>query len=187
MDTAIEHAVDDGPVDLLVERARRHDAKAFESLYREHRGRVYALALRLTRDARAAEDLTQDTFVRAWQGLPGFRGDSRLTTWLHTITVRTHLRAQRSRHRRVARETAAASMERYAFAARRSLEGTDIDLERAIARLPDGAREVLVLYDIHGYKHREIGSMLGIAEGTAKAQLHRARKLVRSFLGEEDG
>jgi RNA polymerase sigma factor (sigma-70 family) len=184
METAVEHAVSDGPVDFLVEQAKRRDTRAFESLYREHRGRVYALALRLTRDARAAEDLTQDAFVSAWQGLPGFRGDSRFTTWLHTITVRAHLREQRTKQRREAREVTDAEIETFAFTARRVMEGTDIDLERAIARLPNGAREVLVLYDIHGYRHREIGSMLGIAEGTAKAQLHRARKLVRSFLEE---
>ncbi|MDX1392793.1 MAG: RNA polymerase sigma factor [Gemmatimonadota bacterium] len=182
METAIEHAVGDDAPDLLVERARRRDTRAFESLYREHRGRVYALALRLTRDAQAAEDLTQDAFVRAWKGLPGFRGDSRFTTWLHTITVRAHLKNQRTRQRRAAREVTDGEIETYAFTARRALEGTDIDLERAIASLPDGAREVLVLYDIHGYRHREIGSMLGIAEGTAKAQLHRARKLVRRYL-----
>jgi RNA polymerase sigma factor (sigma-70 family) len=182
METAIEHAVGDGPVDLLVERARRHDVRAFEALYREHRERVFALSLRLTRDAMAAEELTQDTFVRAWRGLPGFRGDSRFTTWLHTITVRAHLKKRRTLLRRAAREVAESDIDTFAFAARRAMEGTDIDLERAIARLPDGAREVLVLYDIHGYKHREIGSMLGIAEGTAKAQLHRARKMVRGFL-----
>lgn len=182
METAIEHAVEHGPDRLLIERAKRDDVRAFESLYRQHQGRVYALALRLTRDAAAAEELTQDVFVRAWQGLPGFRGESRFTTWLHTITVRAHLKARRSMRRRAARETTEADVETFAFAARRALEGTDIDLERAISRLPDGAREVLVLYDIHGYKHREIGSMLGIAEGTAKAQLHRARKLVRTFL-----
>lgn len=185
METAIEHAVEDGPVDILVERARRRDRGAFESLYREHRTQVYALALRLTRDARAAEDLTQDAFVQAWQGLPRFRGDSRFSTWVHTITVRAHLRTQRTKQRRAAREITEPEIETFAFTARRVMDGTDIDLERAIARLPNGAREVLVLFDIHGYRHREIGSMLGIAEGTAKAQLHRARKLLRSFLEEQ--
>lgn len=184
METAIEQAVEDGTVDVLIERARRRDAKAFECLYREHRGRVYALALRLTRDAAAAEELTQDAFVKAWKGLHTFRGDARFGTWLHTITVRAHLRARRTSNRRAAREKSEPDIDTYAFAARRAMEGTDIDLERAIARLPDGAREVLVLFDIHGYRHKEIGSMLGIAEGTAKAQLHRARKMVRAFLGD---
>ena len=182
METAIEPAVDDGTADLLIARARKQDARAFETLYREHRGRVYALALRLTRDARSAEELTQEAFVLAWHGLPRFRGDSRFSTWLHTIAVRAHLKTQRARKRRAAREITEAELDTFGFAARRAMEGTDLDLERAIARLPDGAREVLVLYDIYGYKHREIGSMLGIAEGTAKAQLHRARKMVRSYL-----
>lgn len=182
MKTATENAVDDGTMELLVERARRRDVEAFEALYQEHRPKVHALALRLTREARPAEELTQEVFVQAWRGLPRFRGDSRFGTWLHAITVRAHLQRQRSRTRREARETADAEIETYAFAAKRAMEGTDIDLERAVARLPDGAREVLVLHDIHGYLHREIGSMLGIAEGTAKAQLHRARKLVRAYM-----
>jgi RNA polymerase sigma factor (sigma-70 family) len=121
-------------------------------------------------------------FVQAWRGLPRFRGESRFATWLHTITVRAHLQRQRSLRRRRRREVSESDIDTFAFAAKRAMEGTDIDLERAIARLPDGAREVLLLYDVHGYRHREIGEMLGIAEGTAKAQLHRARKLMRAHL-----
>lgn len=182
MTTAIENAVDDGPVELLVERARRRDVEAFEALYREHRGQVHALALRLTRASRGAEELTQEVFVQAWRALPRFRGDSRFATWLHAITVRAHLQRQRSLRRRERWETSGEDVDTYAFAAKRAMAGTDIDLERAVAGLPDGAREVLVLHDIHGYRHREIGSMLGIAEGTSKAQLHRARRLVRAYM-----
>lgn len=182
METAIDSTTDPGEADLALARARRGDPDAFEALYREHRGRVYGLALRMTRDALAAEELTQDAFVRAWEALPAFRGDSRFGTWIHSITVRAYLQSKRSRDRRSEREVPDENMDRYAFATRRAMPGTDIDVERAVARLPEGAREVLVLYDIYGYRHREIGDMLGIAEGTSKAQLHRARTLAREFL-----
>lgn len=182
METAIDSIPEPGEADVALARAKRGDPDAFEALYREHRGRVYGLALRMTRDALAAEELTQDAFVRAWQALPRFRGDSRFGTWIHSITVRAYLQSKRTADRRLAHETEDGDMDRYAFAARRAMPGTDIDVERAVARLPDGAREVLVLYDVYGYRHREIGEMLGIAEGTSKAQLHRARTLAREFL-----
>jgi RNA polymerase sigma-70 factor (ECF subfamily) len=183
METAIDSNPEPSGPDLPVERARRREPGAFEALYYEHRGRVYALALRMTRDSGAAEELTQDAFVRAWRALPGFRGDSRFGTWLHTITVRAYLQSRRAIDRRTEVEVEEGDVDRYAFAARRAMPGTDLDIERAIARLPDGAREVLILYDVYGYRHREIGDMLGIAEGTSKAQLHRARTLAREFLG----
>lgn len=182
METAIEPTTDPGGAHPALARAQRGDADAFEILYREHRGQVYGLALRLTCDARAAEELAQDAFVRAWEALPEFRGDSRFGTWIHAITVRAYLQSRRSLDRRSRREVEDDDMDRYAFAARRAMPGTEIDVERAVARLPDGAREVLVLYDVYGYRHREIGELLGIAEGTSKAQLHRARKLAREFL-----
>lgn len=182
METAIDSIPESREADMALARAQRGDPDAFEALYHEHRGRVYGLALRMTHDARAAEELTQDAFVRAWEALPRFRGDSRFGTWIHSITVRAYLQSKRSRDRRSEREVGNEDMDRYAFAARRAMPGTDIDVERAVARLPDGAREVLVLYDVYGYRHREIGEMLGIAEGTSKAQLHRARTLAREFL-----
>jgi RNA polymerase sigma-70 factor (ECF subfamily) len=182
METAIDSIPERDAAEMALARARRGDPDAFETLYREHRGRVYGLALRMTREAGAAEELTQDAFVRAWRALPRFRGESRFGTWMHAITVRTYLQSKRSMDRRSEREVEDEDMDRYAFAARRAMPGTDIDVERAVARLPDGAREVLVLYDVYGYRHREIGEMLGIAEGTSKAQLHRARTLAREFL-----
>lgn len=185
METAIEHA--DGPdPSLTLERARRGDADAFEALYRAHHRQVHALSLRLTRDGRAADELTQEVFVRAWRALPRFRGESRLGTWLHTITVRANLERSRRRKRRDRREVSEEDVDGYAHAAKRAMPETEIDLERAIARVPDRAREVLLLHDVHGYKHREIGEILGIAEGTAKAQLFRARVLIRGFM-EIDG
>lgn len=182
-DRASEHEVME--TNLLVERAKQRDHAAFEALYRVHYRRVYALMLRMTCDVSRAEELTQEVFIRAWEALPGFRSESRLGTWLHSVTVRTCLNANRSARRRAARFQGSVDMDVYAFAAKRAMPDTNVDLERALAGLPPRAREVIVLFDVYGYRHEEIGRMLGIAEGTSKAQLHKARRLVREAL--EDG
>lgn len=133
-----------------------------------------------------AERLTQDVFVRVWQRLGSFRGDSRFTSWLHRIAVNLVLEDSRSMRRRTARVQNVADP---AFHERPGKDASSdydarMDLERAIATLPPGARHALVLHDIEGYKHEEIAQMLGIATGTVKAQLHRARRLMRARLGE---
>ena len=144
---------------------------------------MYALCLRLTGDAGAAEERTQDVFVRAWDKLRSFRGESAFGTWLHRLAVNVVMNEQRTRSRRERRVTPMADPE--------TLErgrgegegaGIHIDLERAIASLPEGAREVFVLYDIEGYSHAEIAQLTGIAEGTSKAQLFRARHMLREKL-----
>ncbi len=165
-----------------VRRAQAGDQEAFEALYRAHVTRVFALSLRLTGDREAATELVQDTFVRAWEALPRFRGDSALGTWLHRIAVNLLFESRRAAarlSRRVMFSEEAADLERPAVTAS---PGERVDLERAIARLPEGARLVFVLHDIEGYEHREIGRMAGIAEGTSKAQLFRARRLLRAAL-----
>ncbi len=155
---------------------------AYEQLYREHVGRVNGLCLRMTRDRGEAEELVQDVFVRVWEKLGSFRGGSALSTWIHRVAVNTviqHLRVQkrwRDRHDAVA-DTDAAPDNSFARA-----NGADIDLERAIVRLPVRARMVFVLHDVEGHKHREIADMTGIAVGTCKAHLHRARQLLREML-----
>jgi RNA polymerase sigma-70 factor, ECF subfamily len=182
----------------LVERARSGDVDAFEQLYRREVGRVYALCLRMTADVMQAKELTQTVFVRAWDRLASFRGDSKLSSWLHRIAVNEVLVEARSDRRRRARVVLAedadpgrehdSAPDRADRAPRR--EGvtlpadseTRIDLERAIAGLPPGARTVFVLHDIHGYRHEEISRMTGSAEGTLRAQLHRARKLLMEAL-----
>ncbi len=164
----------------LVRRAGNGDRSAFEHLYRENVGRVYALCLRLTADAGLADELTQDVFVRAWEKLKTFRGDSAFSSWMHRLTVNLVLSYRRAEVRRAARETAAAGPA-LSFG-QGDCEGGRIDLDRALESLPTGAREVLVLYDIEGYRHGEIAELLGIAPGTSKAQLHRARKLLREAL-----
>ena len=181
----------------LIESARSGDVAAFEQVYRREVGRVYALCLRMTADAQRARELTQTVFVRAWDRLGSFRGDSQLSSWLHRIAVNEVLidaRAERRRRARVvlAEDEGAASEESDEPDRRDAPRSTGItlpvdtesriDLERAIAKLPPGARTVFVLHDIEGYRHEEISRMTGSAEGTLRAQLHRARKLLMEAL-----
>lgn len=165
-----------------VVRARSGDTDAWREVYLQHVDRVYALCLRMTGNAQEAEERTQDVFVRAWEKLNQFRGDSRLSTWLHRLAVNVILQARRSTGRRRGREHTTDDLERYGHEAVRAMPGTRIDLERAIAGLPDGARRMLVLRDIQGYAYREIAEMEGVSLGTVKAQIHRARSLVREAL-----
>ena len=165
----------------LERRAQQGDRDAFEQLYRLHAGRVYALCLRLAGDAVEARRLAQDAFVRAWERLPGFRGDSAFSSWMHRLAVNVVLADRRAavrRHRRVAVDGDAAE----AVGGAGDWTPERLDLERAIAALPPGARAVFVLFDIEGYGHEEIAAMTGIASGTSKAQLHRARRLLREAL-----
>jgi RNA polymerase sigma-70 factor (ECF subfamily) len=172
----------------LLQRARAGDLDAFEVIYRENAPRVFALCLRMTADRQRAQELTQDVFVRAWEGLPSFRGDAALTSWLHRITVNVVLMDARANRRRIARVTLAQDLD--VEAETEMAEGftppvdveQGIDLERAIGKLPPGARRVFVLHDIEGYRHEEIARLTGTAEGTLRAQLHRARKLLMEAL-----
>ncbi len=163
-----------------VARAAAGDRAAFETLYREHAGRVYALCLRLAGDAARAEDYTQDVFVRAWERLGSFRGEAAFSSWLHRLAVNVVLQDRRAERRRLRRVEPTDDLG--AAPARRDRIAARLDLETAIAALPDAARQVFVLYDIEGYGHAEIGGLLGIAEGTSKAHLHRARRLLREAL-----
>lgn len=170
-------------IEALVERAQAGDVRAFEIVYRRTSDRVYAVCLRMSGDADRATELVQDTFVRVWERLPSFRGDSLFTTWLHRLTVNVVLQDRRTRGRREAREVGSPDLERFGRSAKRSMPGTRVDLERAIAALPDKARRVLVLRDVEGYKYDEIARMTGVSLGTVKAQIHRARGLVKEALG----
>jgi RNA polymerase sigma-70 factor (ECF subfamily) len=168
----------------LLQRARAGDLDAFEALYRATAPRVFALCLRMTGDRQRAQELTQDVFVRAWEGLPSFRGDAAFTSWLHRIAVNVVLMGVRAERRREARVTLAEDLEGEVgdgFVLPVDIE-QGIDLERAIAKLPPGARRVFVLHDIEGYRHEEIARLTGTAEGTLRAQLHRARKLLMEAL-----
>ena len=168
--------------DELVRRAQAGDQAAFRDLYYQLAGRVYALCLRLTGDAGAAEERTQDVFVRAWDKLRSFRGESLFSSWLHRLAVNVVMNERRTTFRREQRVTPVADPEVLERGKGEPSVGLSIDLERAIAALPEGAREVFVLYDIEGYSHGEIAELTGIAEGTSKAQLFRARHLLREKL-----
>lgn len=174
-------ADDEISTEALVRKAQGGDGEAYEAVYRRLAGRVYALCLRLTADEQRAEELTQDAFVRAWERLGSFRGDSRFSTWLHRLTVNLVLQDRRTSARRASREEPLRE-DAYLRAVREAFPGTRIDLERGIAALPEGARRVLVLRDIQGYKYREVAEMVGVTVGTVKAQIHRARKLLREML-----
>ena len=168
----------------LVRAAGAGDTGAFEQLYRKHSRRVYAVLWRLCGHEARAEDLLQEAFVRAWQALPAFRFESAFGTWLHRLAVNTALMELRSRRGAEALEDDDAALEFHATgdsAGQRTALG--LDLERAVATLPPRARAVLVLHDIEGWKHEEIAAELGMAVGSSKAQLHRARHLLRERLG----
>jgi len=173
---------DEVTTEALVRRAQQGDPDAYEAVYRRLSGRIYGLCLRMTADAQQAEELTQDAFVRAWEKLGSFRGDSQFSTWLHRLTVNLVLQTRRSAGRRASREEPLPDDDRYMGSVREAFPGTRIDLERAIAGLPEGARKVLVLRDVQGYKYREVADLVGVTVGTVKAQIHRARKLLREAL-----
>lgn len=159
------------------------DTTAFEALYRKHLGRVHALCWRLCgANEWLAQEMTQDSFVRAWQKLHLFRGDSAFGTWLHRLTVNVVLGDKRSRMRRLAHEQPMEEIPDGLAKAKDAGPANRMDLEKQIARLPDRARTVLILHDIEGFRHAEIAEMADMAVGTSKAQLHRARKLLREYL-----
>ncbi len=166
-----------------IRQAQRSDAQAFEALYRLHVDKVYGLCLRMTGNVSEAEDCAQEAFIQAWNKLDKFRGDSAFSTWLHRIAVNSVLGRIRKSKREQDR------IEAVADTAPAPISTPDTgelrDLSQAINRLPEGARHVFVLHAVYGYSHEEAGSMLGIAAGTSKAQLHRARRLLAQQLEEQ--
>ena len=169
--------------------ARSGDSRAFEQLYRAHVDRVFSLCVRMAGDRTLAEELTQDCFVRAWERLSSFRGESAFGTWLYRLAVNVVLNARktagRARKRFVTEEGDEERSDRSEPSGERESyknPGTILDLEAAVAALPPGARRVFVLHDVQGYRHEEIAEMLGITSGGSKAQLHRARLLLRGAL-----
>jgi RNA polymerase sigma-70 factor (ECF subfamily) len=171
----------------LARRAAAGDSRAFEQLYRAHVDRIHGLCCRLCHgDTARAEQSTQDAFVRAWEKIGSFRGESRFGTWLHRLTVNVVLGEHRLLKRWVTFDDAIAvdgdESVPVELILRQEDIGSQVDLERALARLPKGARAVLILHDVEGYQHDEISTLTGIAVGTSKAQLHRARRLLREWL-----
>ena len=166
----------------LVQAAQGGDLSAFEKLYRENERKVFGLCFRMASDPALAEELTQDVFVRAWQKLSSFQGRSAFSSWLYPLAVNVALSERRSRRRRTSREVTTDDLTPFERPDKPEPPDSGVDLERAMASLPPGARAVFVLHDVEGYRHEEIANMTGMAEGTSKAQLHRARKLLRERL-----
>jgi RNA polymerase sigma-70 factor, ECF subfamily len=168
------------PIESDVALAARGDSSAFERLYRTHVTRIHSLTRRML-GSHVADEVTQDIFVRTWQKLGQFRGEAAFSTWLHRLAINVVIERRRSfavQRERMADDPAALELATVA-PARADLR---VDFEQAIERLPPGAREIFVLHDVEGYKHREIAAMLDIASGTSKRQLHRARMLMRRHL-----
>jgi RNA polymerase sigma-70 factor, ECF subfamily len=174
-----------GGDDPLIERARAGDRRAFEALYRQHVGRVYGLCLRMLRRPDHAEDCTQQTFINAWRALATFEHRSAFGTWLHRIAVNVVLSQQPRRASDFIESLDDADAVPANWVFETPVEVGEI--EQAIGTLPAGARDVLILSGLYGYSHAESASMLGIAAGTCKAQLHRARQMLRQRLGFKDG
>ena len=177
----IESAAGDASEAADVALAAAGDSQAFERLYRRHAARTHSLVRRMLGAEADADEVTQDVFVRAWEKLGTFRGEAAFGTWLHRLAVNVALNwrksAARSR-RRFDEETPTEVL-----AGRQDRGAERMDLEEAIRRLPPGARQVFVLHDVEGFRHEEIAGLMGVTEGTSKAQLHRARMLLRGYLG----
>ena len=171
----------------LVERCRRGELGAFEEVYRAHSGRLYSLVLRMVGNQSDAEDLLQDVFLAAHRKLDGFRGESALGTWLYRLATNQCLDYLRSKSARTGQLTDAMDDEPEMPDARSRGIAADrvakMDLERALAQLPEGCRAAFLLYDVEGLEHREVADALGIAEGTSKSQVHKARLKLRALLG----
>ena len=168
---------------VWIRRAKKSDSRAFERLYRMHIDRVYGLCLRMTGNVAEAEDCAQEAFIQAWNKLSKFRGESAFATWLHRIAVNAVLGRIRKSKREQDRIQVAAEISPGPASIGDS--GNLRDLSDAVDRLPVGARHVFILSGIYGYSHEETSNMLGIAVGTSKAQLHRARRLLSQQLTEE--
>jgi len=168
---------------VWVRRAQAADARAFEALYRENAGKIYGLCLRMTGNPSEAEDCAQEAFIQAWSKLDKFRGDSSFGTWMHKVAVNVVLGRMRKSRREQDRIRAVNEISPQ----RESIDdaGGMEDLEQAMNELPRGARHVFVLHAVYGYSHDETGEMLGIATGTSKAQLHRAKRLLKQQLKPE--
>jgi len=169
----------------LIRQAADGDARAIRSLYDRYAPRVFAVVRRIAGDDETAQDFAQEAWIRAVRALPSFRGDARFSTWLHRIAVNSALQALRRTETRRRREAP--------FPAEVAIgpHGGDTllqrRLERALDALPDGMRQVLILHDVEGYTHEEIGDALGVAPGTSKSQLFKARAKMRELLSPPEG
>ena len=166
----------------LVARCRAGDSDAFEALYREHSPRLYALARRMTGSPHESEDLLQEIFLQVHRKLDSYRGDAALGTWLYRLAIRQCLDFLRSRQGRMRAASSPIEDEGSSTPSMRETPGARIDIERAVARLPNGCRIAFVLHDVEGLEHKQIAEMLGVSEGTSKSQVFKARMKLRALL-----
>jgi len=167
----------------LVARSQAGDVQAFETIYRQHAARLYTLACRMAGSPEDGEDLLQEIFLQAYRKLGSFKGDAALGTWLYRLALNHCLDYVRSRQAKMSRLTDTLDADTsYQPVARRDTPIARLDLERALERLPDGCREAFVLHDVEGLDHKEVGRLLGIAEGTSKSQVFKARAKLRAML-----
>jgi len=175
-------ATDRDPTELVA-RCQAGDAEAFETLYRHHASRIYTLASRMAGSPEDGEDLLQEIFLQAYRKIDSFKGDAAIGTWLYRLALNHCLDYVRGRQAKMKKQTDTLDADRsFEPAARRDMPIARLDLERAIARLPEGCREAFVLHDVEGFDHKEVGSLLGVAEGTSKSQVFKARLKLRTFL-----
>ncbi|MBF7074141.1 RNA polymerase sigma factor [Glaciecola sp. MH2013] len=167
----------------LIAAAKKQDKAAFKQIYNMHLPMVYGLCLRLCADKAMAEDAAQEVFIQLWRKISNFDGNSKFSTWLHSVTTNvtiSYIRKQRGWWQKMMNID---SSDADQFSADASIAETD--LEKYIYRLPERARWVFVLHAIEGYRHEEIASTLGMAVGSSKAQFHRAKKLIQEWIGEQ--
>ncbi|GEA10031.1 RNA polymerase sigma factor [Alteromonas sp. KUL49] len=170
--------------DALISSAIQGDKAAYRALYDAHIGRVYALCLRLAGDRGLAEDATQEVFIQLWSKLKNYKGQSQFSTWLHSVTANvtiSYIRKQRGWFQRMMNIETSSAMNAEAEA-----PTSDVDLESLVLRLPERARMVFVLHAIEGYRHEEVAEMLDMAVGSSKAQFHRAKQLLKTWMGYDD-
>lgn len=168
----------------LIERASKGDQKAFRALYDANVDRIYRLAYRMAGEEELARDFTQEAFLRAYQKLDQFRGDAAFSTWLHSIAVSVSLNGLRKVDRHRKRERSLENAAHVAPSRNEVDPGVRERIEEAVDGLPEIYRTVFLMHDLEGYGHAEIAEMLGVAEGTSKARLSRARAKLRELLGD---
>jgi RNA polymerase sigma-70 factor (ECF subfamily) len=172
----------EGTVDVVT-RCQAGDVDAFETLYRQHAARIYSLASRMAGSAEDGEDLLQEIFLQAYRKIASFKGDAAIGTWLYRLALNHCLDYVRSRQVKMNKLTETLDAESsFEPTARRETPIARLDLERALERLPNGCREAFVLHDVEGFDHKEVGELLGIAEGTSKSQVFKARLKLRAML-----
>jgi RNA polymerase sigma-70 factor, ECF subfamily len=167
----------------LVRRCQSGDTEAFETLYRQHAARIYTLACRMAGSPEDGEDLLQEIFLQVYRKLGSFKGDAAIGTWMYRLALNHCLDYVRSRQAKMHKLTDTLDAETsFEPTARRDTPIARLDLERAVERLPEGCREAFVLHDVEGFDHKEVGELMGIAEGTSKSQVFKARMKLRAML-----